>query len=106
MKKTHTPVPWKVYYAKNNGHLILGIGEENGQAITNHSGAFWGTNDEAKANSEFVVRACNNHYQLIDALENLLNWHETKSGDYELKQILIADAWKVIDEVKQNETAP
>lgn len=70
MKKSkHTKLPWKVYYAKNNGQIVLGIGEEDGQAITNHSGAFWREDDEAKANSEFVVHACNNHYEMLEALE-------------------------------------
>lgn len=65
----HTPLPWKVYYAKNNGQLVLGTGEENGQAIQNHNGSFWRDDAEAKANCEFVVKACNAHYELLEALE-------------------------------------
>lgn len=69
----HTPLPWKVYYAKNNGQIILGTGEENGCAIQNHSGAFWRDDEEAKANAEFVVRACNSHYELLEALEQVID---------------------------------
>lgn len=66
--KNHTPLPWKVYYAKNNGQVVLGTGEENGCAIQNHNGAFWRDDEEAKANCEFVVKACNSHYELLEAL--------------------------------------
>lgn len=76
----HTPLPWKVYYAKNNGQVILGTGEENGCAIQNHSGAFWRDDDEAKANAEFVVRACNSHYELLEALECLLDKADKEWG--------------------------
>jgi len=70
-KTKHTPLPWKVYYAKNNGQLILGTGEESGQAIQSHNGAFWRDEAEAKANAEFVVKACNSHYELLEALESV-----------------------------------
>ncbi len=65
----HTPLPWKVYYAKNNGQVILGTGEENGCAVQAHNGSFWRNDEEAKANAEFVVHACNCHYELLEALE-------------------------------------
>ena len=69
----HTPLPWKVYYAKNNGQVILGTGEENGCAVQAHNGSFWRDDEEAKNNAEFVIHACNNHYELLEALENLAN---------------------------------
>lgn len=35
--------------------------------------------------------------QIAEALENLLNWHETKSPDFALRDQLIKDAWKALD---------
>lgn len=69
----HTPLPWKVYYAKNNGQLILGTGELNGCAIQAHNGTFWRDHDEARNNAEFVVHACNNHYEMLDELKRLVD---------------------------------
>jgi len=66
----HTSAPWKVYYAKNNGNLILGLGEEDGCAITTHQGAFWRDDEEAKANAEFIVKCVNSHDELLEALES------------------------------------
>jgi hypothetical protein len=80
----HTPLPWKVYYAKNNGQLVLGTGEENGQAIQNHNGSFWRDEKEAKANAEFVVKACNSHYELLEALESCERWFKLHSENVEL----------------------
>ena len=67
----HTPTPWKVYYAKNNGGVVLGTGEINGCAVQSHNGAFWRDDVEAKANAEFVIHACNNYYKMRDTIQEL-----------------------------------
>jgi hypothetical protein len=88
-KSKHTPLPWKVYYAKNNGQVILGTGEENGCAIQTHQGAFWRDDVEAKANAEFVVKCVNTHYLMLEALKNL----ENDDG-----KAMPATAWKLVQD--------
>lgn len=34
----------------------------------------------AAANAEFIVRACNSHYELLDALELLTGWYDDDDG--------------------------
>ena len=63
----HTPTPWELRIVKGCGcghhkehtNIIMG----NGKQIPglNHSDA------------EFIVRACNNHYALLDALKEFIN---------------------------------
>lgn len=63
-----TQRPWKVFYAKNNGDLILGIGEAcNSQGITDSTGHMWGDDAEAKANAEHIVKCVNSHDELLEA---------------------------------------
>lgn len=68
-KAKHTPAPWKVFYATNNDQLIIGVGQETGEGIIASNGSFWGTDAEAKANAEHVVKCVNAHDSLLDALE-------------------------------------
>jgi len=68
----HTPAPWKVFYAKYNGELILGVGEDNGQGIIASNGSFWGDDQEAKANAEHVVKCVNVHDELLEVLEECM----------------------------------
>lgn len=35
---------------------------------------------ETVANSGFIVRACNSHYEVLEALENLLYWYNEVSA--------------------------
>lgn len=78
----HTKTPWKVFYAKKNGNIILGIGEaKNAQGITDSRFQMWGDDSEAKANAEFIVRAVNNHEGLLGCLKKLLSSED--QGHYE-----------------------
>ena len=41
--------------------------------------------EEAKANAEFICRAVNNHYQLLEACKYVVKYHrENDSGEGEL----------------------
>jgi len=67
----HTPAPWKVYYAKKNGQVILGVGDADGQGIIAYNGSFWGDDAESKANSEHVVKCVNCHDELLSEMQKL-----------------------------------
>lgn len=64
----HTRLPWKAYYASNG--VLLGIGDKHAGGITDDQGGLWGYGKEKAANAEFIVRACNSHYDLLEALES------------------------------------
>ena len=92
-KEKHTKTPWKVFYAKSNDDLIIGVGEETGEGIIASNGSFWGTDSEAKANAEHVVKCVNAHDELLEALERAKGYLKTsknarQSGAYE--QVLTA----------------
>ncbi len=60
MTQKHTPTPWEVsYYDYDNNGPIYCI--ENVTRST--------TPEEHKANAEFIVRACNAHDDLVEALK-------------------------------------
>ena len=84
----HTPTPWKVFYAKNNGQKILGVGQETGEGITNSQGWLWGEDHEAKANAEFIVRACNSHDALVESLKSmpkLCSYHDEYGDNFDFE---------------------
>jgi hypothetical protein len=69
----HTPVPWSI-----GKRRWITSGDVDIARI--HSVSKIGEN-EAVANAEFIVRACNSHDALLEALENLLGQLENVS-DY------------------------
>lgn len=58
--QAHTPLPW---YAKKNPKLSAVRAESDGEYIAEMIGSY--------ANAAFIVRACNSHYELLEALEEL-----------------------------------
>lgn len=68
----HTPLPWNL---KNHHDQNVIYGLENNQCTMEFCVAVVNcddrTNSENKANAEFIVRACNAHYQLLEALKAL-----------------------------------
>ena len=69
----HTPVPWSIGKRRwiTSGdldiariHSVSKIGE-----------------GEAVANAEFMIRACNSHDALLEALERLVEWESVIGGD-------------------------
>ena len=76
----HTELPWEV--DKENVHA--------GQICSCHGDADtwyevwtpnWQNGIDQQANAEFIVKACNNHYQLLDALKGLLARAEQELAD-------------------------
>ena len=62
---THTPTPWTV--SENDATKIYG--NRNDQPYSYMVADTYGYKDEREANAAFIVRACNNHNQLVNLLE-------------------------------------
>ncbi len=76
--KNHTPTPWIAY--KEGDDIALVISKKEGTIIkgvpiyTRVDESFWNFElppgiEEANANTEFIVRAVNSHYELVEALK-------------------------------------
>ena len=89
MTQKHTPLPWKIGSTRADGY--------NFTTIVNEKKAYIATVDieNETENAAFIVRAVNNHYQLIEALEALVN-----ADSYELDQMAIKGARAAISKAK------
>jgi len=72
MSTEHTPLPWHVVTIDGS---IGSVEASDGSAVA--QAQMRGTlrcpdNDERRANAEFIVRACNSHGDLLEALEMLM----------------------------------
>lgn len=70
----HTPLPWQLdQYDDEN---IIYVEGDEGDSFPSCYQEIAKNDDwedgENRANAEFIVRACNNHYDLIEALEEAL----------------------------------
>ena len=63
---THTPLPWHIGTAP--GPIIYG---PNGEQVASFRDPMTFDN-ENRANWQFTLRACNSHYELLEALGGLL----------------------------------
>lgn len=70
-KTKHTPLPWFIMdYMDYEETKQVAISDETATRYI----AVLDDNDETdEANAAFIVRACNNHYELLEALENAAN---------------------------------
>lgn len=70
----HTPTPWKAIEHENKnafeGNIVITPNDMNDAVCT-----VWtcDTEEETQANAAFIVRACNSHAALVEALEDLFN---------------------------------
>lgn len=63
----HTALPWHMELENyEDGIDIMLYNKHNNDLATLHSGYYF-TLEEAKANAEFIVRACNCHEELLEA---------------------------------------
>jgi hypothetical protein len=74
----HTPLPWSISYGFDRGgsraDYVAGPNPKSiGIKLASPwiEGA-WDDDAEAKANAAFIVRACNSHYALVEALVEAL----------------------------------
>lgn len=83
--KKHAALPWKILDLKPEPQAISIGGSENTGAIATMWGRF-ALGDERQANAEFIVRACNSHYQLLELIKDhlaLSNWDGTSHEELE-----------------------
>ncbi len=65
---SHTKLPWSV------GHSISGvvtIDDKNNHLMQALKNPEFGSNDLSEANAAFIVKAVNNHENLLDALKDI-----------------------------------
>lgn len=85
----HTPGPWKVKHEQGDmPYVVSEQGKKWGnpvvcqfyEDVTPEDSVTFGpwlkANENAQANAEFVVRACNSHDALLEALDSLLSFAE------------------------------
>lgn len=93
MEDKHSPLPWKTHSIIRPFYTLL---DRDGMALGDFA------LPRPRENSEFIVRACNNHYQLIEALEAIADINEIIYHSYELDNI-IKNALKLEKGEQQNE---
>jgi hypothetical protein len=54
-----------------------------------------------KADAEFIVKACNSHAKLVEALESITNFGGTFTGEDAREMWLIAD--EALQQLKEND---
>lgn len=76
---SHTPGPWRVF--DNADHFIIGIGELNGDGITDCGFGIWrGKSEEAQANARLIAAAPDLLAVLPDLLDHYLTCYD---GNYD-----------------------
>ena len=68
----HSPLPWKLH-SKAHAHIETSYGRSTAACGGVTDGQLEdGGQSENKANAKFILRACNSHYELVEALEQIL----------------------------------
>lgn len=82
----HTPTPWEIAdYGFNDGFIILSpkVSETGLRCLRPVADIDHGSNrDQKRVDSEFIVRACNNHEKLLEALKDILSDHDVRMEQY------------------------
>lgn len=80
MNTKHTPLPYNVSYDGK----IIGPREGSSHIIVCEMPVWWpsdrnkghASQDAQEANAQFIVTACNAHYDLLEACKSMLDWME------------------------------
>ncbi len=90
MTDKHTPLPWR---ATRNKSIMRSMPPKETRQVHNIATLrrFDKTAEEANGNAEFIVKACNSHYELVETLERWVH-------NYELSQ---ATGWEPLLEQTQ-----
>ena len=86
--ETHSPLPWRILDVLTEVEIVT---DRNTAHETESLVQFKGQRN-AKVDAAFIVRACNNHYQLLAALKNTLDYLPRQ--EYLQVCTIIADAQK------------
>jgi hypothetical protein len=95
--KEHTPLPWCVF---DEDGYYPGIESDGGkgQSIVLYGESFEDcgvrgeTHDQALVNAEFIVRACNSHYELLEALRGVVRVADRSTVEFDAARAAIAKA--------------
>ena len=94
----HTPIPWRVSgcrmrtLSKHDNYLVVHGDEQERSPLI----AEVFTDDErlpVEANAEFIVRACNSHDKLLEALEGLTLLRTIKDGPHAGAVVIGPQGW-------------
>jgi hypothetical protein len=70
----HTPLPWR--YQDDDTFDLLDNKRIVGANLISPALVFGGLARESEANAEFIVRACNAHYEMLEALKSVRRYLE------------------------------
>ena len=92
MKIKHTPLPWKALRGMTGKYTHFGKiydqrEESLGYCCYQGSRVFSPLSDvllEEAANAQFIITACNSHYELLEALKEALKWIDAVPDDVQL----------------------
>ena len=74
----HTPLPWKTKYVQvADKWEILGANKNGTEKWIGVM--IWGSEPEDIANNEFIIRACNSHYELLEACKRTVEMFDKNS---------------------------
>ena len=100
MSDKHTPTPWNVII---DDKLIYIDSDLDNICDLYHFGfaSIPVTKDNAEANAQFIVKACNAHDKLVEALEDMVKVFEYCSADYDDSDKVFLKAQALLKEVKE-----
>lgn len=100
-KQKHTELPFRVHESEHNGSIkIFGKGGYVCEVV-NHVNSPHGI-ERGRIDAEFIVRACNNHEKLIEALSKLIEdvrffENDISNNEYPHNQEAIINAEELIE---------
>ena len=92
---THTELPWKTSeeYSDCGGKYTAIDGKHYNDEVLGQSGL------RSKEDAAFIVQACNNHYQLLEALKTVMSHiHFDRGANCET---IMDGGWGVYDKAKE-----
>ncbi len=99
----HTKLPWRVE-PLNSGGLIVSTADphNDGSNEVCEINGHWVHKHVQEGNAEFIVKACNNHERLVDALQRITkietNYQELPSTFHARIEDIAFDALKSLEE--------
>lgn len=89
----HTPGPWEyIRYADEPGFYIRNIHRGDMVAVAN---------DLTESDAQFIVKACNHHYELLESLKTAVGLVELRYGNDPIVEPFLEKARTLITEVER-----
>lgn len=80
MSTEHTPLPWKHIRQSDGSHDIVAP-RDTGAVLVATCGRQRCNDGLIAGNADLIVRGCNGHAELVEALERLLGDHQCDCGE-------------------------